>query len=495
MSTRAATRSLAQTLGLGAIALAIGYLLMFLGAMMLLPALVDAATQNSDWAVFVATALVTGFTGTAMALATRGQGRREWDARGAFLLTTLSWVALSVFGSLPFMFSKLHLSFPDALFETVSGLTTTGSTVLVGLDHMARGILFWRSLLCWIGGIGIVVMAMIILPFLRIGGLQLFRAESSDKSEKMFARVSSVAGSVAVAYCTLTLLIALGYAAAGMPGFDAVNNAMTTIATAGYSTHDSSFAFYKSNAILWISIFSMLAGALPMTLYVQMIFRRRLSLWKESQVRRYLLYFLVVALSIAAWQVFKNHMNVGDAVTQSLFNVASIMSTTGYVSTDYSQWGAYPIAAILFVTFIGGCTGSTAGGMKFFRLEILWIGARRHALHLIRPHMVTADLYNGKPLPPDVIPSVLAFLFAFILTIVTITIGLSLCGLDFVTSLSATATAFSNVGPGFGPIIGPVGNFSSLPDAAKLLLSADMILGRLEIFTVVILFVPAFWRW
>jgi trk system potassium uptake protein TrkH len=473
----------------------VGVLLSALGVAMLLPAAVDIASNDADWRVFAVSSMVTIFVGGSLVLSMRGANdERRLGLREAFLLTVMSWTLVSLFGAVPFLFSNIGVDMADAVFEAVSGITTTGSTVLTNLDRMPRGVLLWRSILQWIGGIGIVVTAIALLPLLQVGGMQLFRTESSDRSDKLFPRLQQVATALVGAYLGLTTLCAVSLWAAGMNLFDAVNHAMTSLATGGYSTHDASIGFFRSALIEGIIVVFMLLGGITFTVHVRALRMGPAAYVRDEQVRLFLALVAAATLSIAAWTVLTQDMAIHDAIRGALFNVVSIITTTGYASTDYALWGAYPVAAFYFLTFVGGCTGSTAGGMKIFRFQVLYAVAHQQLMQLLAPHRVTVPRVQDKEIESSVAISVLGFFFFYALTFAVIALALSVFGLDLVTALSGAATAIGNVGPGLGPIIGPAGNFAALPDGAKWVLSAGMLLGRLEFVTVFVLLTRAFWR-
>lgn len=472
-----------------------GVLLCSLAALMLLPAGADLVVANPDWRTFVLASSFTGFVGVSLTLASRGDQPLQLDLRQVFLLTSVSWVSLAAFAALPFNHMTVQLDYADAFFEAISGLTTTGSTVLVGLDTMPPGILLWRSLLQWLGGVGIIVMAILVLPFLRVGGMQLFRAESSERSAKVVARPAQLVAYIVLIYVALTAICAIAYRAAGMTSFDAINHAMTTLSTGGYSTHDVSFSAFQNPATHWIGTVFMLSGALPFVAYIRTLQRWREPIWRDRQVRALVGFLMVLSLAAATWYSVSSDVGFAEALKLTAFNVTSIVTTTGYASADYQTWGALVTGIFFFLTFVGGCTGSTSGAVKVFRYQVLLIVARSYLLNLLRPSSVIVSRYQGRALPDDIAPSVLAFIFVYLASVVVLTLGLAAFQLDFLTSLSGAATALGNVGPGLGPIIGPAGNFSSLPDGAKWLLSAGMLLGRLELFTVLVLFQREFWHW
>jgi len=473
--------------------LIIGILLSALAVSMIVPAVVDAMSNNPDWHVFTISAGVTLFVGVAMALTTRSGGLRL-SVRQAFVMTSLSWLVITLFAALPLAFSELNLSFTDAFFEAMSGITTTGSTVITGLDTAPPGILLWRALLQWLGGIGIIVMAIAIFPMLRVGGMQLFRMESSDHSDKAMPRATQIAGSIGVIYLVLTLIWAFAYWLAGMSGFDAIAHAMTTIATGGFSTKDGSIGAIDNFGVDVIATLGMIMGGLPFILYLKVAQGNPSALWNDSQVQWFLSIIIGIVLSVTLWLWLSTGLDPVQALRYSSFNVVSIITGTGYATSDYGQWGSFAVPVFFFIMFIGGCAGSTTCGIKIFRFQVLYSAARTQIHHLLQPHGVFIPYYNRRPISEEVIISVLSFFFVFGLSFALLAISLGLLGLDFLTAISSAASAISNVGPALGPIAGPSGTFQSMPDAAKWLLSAGMLLGRLELFTVIVLFTRSFWR-
>ena len=450
-----------------------------------------------------ATAAVWAFLGTGgacllLALPAFITGRKEplWlSSRQMYLVTTVSWCVVSLAGAIPLYIGLPGTTFTDALFESVSGVTTTGSTVLAGLDTMARGILLWRGLLQWLGGIGIIVLAIAILPYLRIGGMRLFQTESSDWSEKRLPRIHNLIWTIGVVYLGISGLTALSYWLAGMGVFDAIVHSMTTVATGGYANYDASMGHFSDNPLmLWLGSLFMLLSALPFLLYVSLLHGQVMPLVMDRQVRGFLLFVVVIAVVLSLQRSIAEHESIFDALTHSTFNVISIITTTGYASEDYTTWGNFAVTVFFYLTFVGGCSGSTAGAIKIFRFQIGFMMLRNQLRQMRHVQGVFTNFYNNRYVTDDIVRSVIAFSFYFALTVAIIALSLSMCGLDFVTSLSAAATAVGNVGPGLGDIIGPAGNFSSLPDAAKWSLTLGMLLGRLEIMTVLILLTPTFWR-
>lgn len=478
------------------VAYLVGGMLLPLALLMLIPAAVDVVLDSPDWKAFVLSSAVTGGAGAIATWCARCELNAGLTIRQAFVVTPMAWFAICLFASLPLYFSDygpLRDSFTNAFFEATSGITTTGSTVIVGLDGAPPGILLWRALLQWAGGIGIIATAIAILPALGVGGMQLFRTESSDRSEKVMPRVRQIATAIGAIYILLTICCALAYWIAGMSAFDAVAHALTTISTAGYSTSDSSLGNWDDAAIQWIAVTFMVAGAIPFVLYVRLL-RRDLAVLRNSQVRIFIGFLAAVIAVLALWLVASERYAPGDALRHAAVNVVSVVTTTGFATTDYMLWGNAAIGLFFGLTFIGGCTGSTTGGIKIFRFEVMAAMLRLHFLRLIYPRGVFTRAYGGKVLTDDVVVSVVVFFCLYFLCYSALTIALMAFNLDFLTSASGAVTALSNVGPGLGPIIGPAGNFSSLPDGAKWLLSFGMLLGRLELFTVLMLFVPQFWR-
>lgn len=471
----------------------IGVMLIIIAVAMLLPAVADLVDGNDDWPVFLAAAAVTLFVGVSLTL-TNKIGALTLNLRQAFLLTTLTWVVVVAFGALPFAFSSLSLSYADGFFEAMSGLTTTGSTVIVGLDKAPPGIHLWRGLLSWMGGIGIIAMAIAVLPALRIGGMQLFRLESSDKSEKVMPRAPQIAAGIGLIYLVFSVICALLYWIGGMTGLEAVVHAMTTLATGGFSTADASFGYFDSVFIECVGIVFMLLGGMTFTLFLRVQQGDWRAMLRDTQTQWYLGLAAGFTAAITLWHWAVNGAQFGYALRHSAFNVVSILTTTGFVSTDYSLWGPLPVMLIFILTFIGGCSGSTSGAIKIFRFQVLFEIGRAYVRSALAPNAVFIPKYNRRQITESVMQSVLAFIALYLFTFVLSAAGLALCGLDLVTALSGAATALGNVGPGLGDIIGPAGTFAPLPDAAKWILSATMLLGRLELVTVVVVLSRSFWR-
>jgi trk system potassium uptake protein TrkH len=470
-----------------------GILIATLGVLMTLPSMVDAATGHADWQAFALSALLTLFVGGGLVLTNR-MDRYRMNLRQAFIMTTLCWIMAATFGALPMAFSTVGLSYTDAFFEAMSGITTTGSTVIAGLDLAPHGLLLWRALLQWLGGIGIVITALAVLPMLRVGGMQLFRTEGAEGQEQILPRAAAQMGGIGVAYVLMTIAVAAALWLAGMSGFDAVVHAMTSIATGGFSTHDGSVGFYESATIRWILIVAMILGSLPFVYYVDLLRGRAGPMVRDSQVKWFLGILGGNVLLISLWLWLAAGQTPTGALTLSAFHVVSIMTGTGFFTEDFNVWGGLPLVMLTALMFVGGCAGSTTSGIKVFRFQVAYQVAKVQIARLLQPHGVFLPYFNRRPIADDVAIAVVGFFFAYVACFIVLALALGLYGLDFLTSLSGAATAISNVGPGLGEQIGPPGTFAALPDPAKWLLAAGMLLGRLELFTVLVLFMPSFWR-
>ncbi|MFH1806070.1 MAG: TrkH family potassium uptake protein [Pseudomonadota bacterium] len=471
-------------------------MVIIIGGAMVVPAMVDLYYDNTDWQIFAQAAAITIGLGGMVCLACRSDIGPRVSPRQGYVLTAFSWIAVSVTGALPLWFSSLDLSFTDAVFETVSGLTTTGSTVLTGLDDMAPGLLVWRSLLQWLGGIGIIVTALALLPMMRVGGMQLFQMESSDRSEKLSPRIREMCLQIVLIYGILSLICMVLYRVFGMSWFDAINHGMSTLATGGYSTSDMSFAKFDSSlALHWVGTVFMIAGALPFTAYAVLVRKRSFApMMHNTQIR---LLLLIIAFFTALLTIRLLHISDDGflrSVTMAAFNLVSVITTTGFASGDYLEWGPAAIMLFFFATFIGGCAGSTSGGFKMFRLYVVFSGLRAHFTRLRSPSAVVVSHIDNHEITSDIYNAVTVYVFFLAISYIGVSVALGLAGLDLVTAMSAAATALANVGPGLGSVIGPAGNFQPLPDSAKWVLNVAMVLGRLEFETLLVLLLPAFWR-
>jgi len=476
---------------MGTVALTIGRLLVVLSVIMSIPGIM-AEFNNGVSGPFLGTALATAVCGGALWLYYRHTEIRV-TPRTAFFLTGSVWLVISLVSAIPLLMIS-HIHYVDAMFETVSAITTTGSTVLVGLDETPPSLLLWRSLLQWLGGLGFIVMSVALMPVLGVGGMRLFKSESSDWTDKSMPRVQGMAGAITSLYVSLTALCALSYFVFGMDVFDAINHSMTTLSTGGFSTHDRSFEFFETLDLQVVAVIFMLLGSLPFSLVVRTLRGRRDVLFYDEQVRGFLLFVVLMIAAMFTWLALTTDRPRDVALVQAAFAVVSVVTTTGFVSDDYGSWGSFAFLVFFYLMFVGGCSGSTAGAMKIFRFQLAYRLYKAQMLSLVHPRGIFRLRYNNVSVRPEIVRSLVGFSVAFFAIIAVSAIGLSTMGLDPITSLTAAITATTNVGPGLGPIVGPVGNFSGLPDAAKWVLSLDMLLGRLEIMPITVLMLAHFWR-
>ena len=377
----------------------------------------------------------------------------------------------------------------------MSGITTTGATVITDLESTPKSILLWRAIMQWLGGIGIIVMAITILPLLKVGGMQLFKMEGPLSAEKILPRTLEVATILIVTYFSLTFLCAFFYWFFGMTIFDSVAHSMTTLATGGFSTHNKSIGFFSNSNIEIVASIFIILGSIPFITYLKFI-KGNKKIFKEDVQIKGFINILIISIIIMVTYLFiiNNEMNFFENLRISFFNVISILSGTGYVTDDFGLWGNFSLIFFLFLMFIGGCAGSTACGIKIFRLQMLLIFLKNQLVKLISPNSVILIKYNNQKISDDFIKSVITFIFSFLFIFLIIALLLSITGLDFLTAISGAASAISNVGPGLGDVIGPNGNYKNIPDISKWILAFGMLLGRLELFAVLVLFFPSFWR-
>ena len=471
----------------------IGILVIFLGLTMFAPLIVDLGEDNGHWPVFATSAAITIVSGGFLALASSNGTHIGLDIQKTFLLTTLVWVVLSIFASIPFLLGFTNANIVDAIFEAVSGITTTGSTVLSELDKLPKGLLLWRGILQWLGGIGIIVVAMVFLPELRVGGMQIFRAEGFDTLGRILPRATTIAFQISIIYVGITIACGLAYVLAGMNFFDAVVHAFTTVATGGFSNYDDSFSVF-SWKVEYVAILFMILSALPFVRYVQLINGQGTAVFKDPQVKTF--FVLICALVLLSTLVLSLQLNLSLELVfrKALFNITSIITGTGYASTNYMLWGGFLVSLLFFVGLVGGCAGSTTCSVKIFRYQIVFASIASQLKRIQSPNGIFIPRYQGRQISDDILNSVLTFFVVFFASLGILAALLSLTGLDLITSLSGAAAALGNIGPGLGETIGPDGNFSSLNKTAKWLLVAGMLIGRLELMAVYILFTLKFWR-
>jgi len=468
----------------------LGILQIILGIFMLIPIFVQFFFKEIDSSFFGAS-IITIIFGTLFFLSNLDHDRKL-NLQQAFLLTALSWLSIAIFGSLPLIFSEVNFSFTNAFFESMSGITTTGSTIIPNLEEMPKAILLWRAILQWLGGIGIIVMAITLMPIMNVGGMQLFKISNSDSSEKILPKSKEIALRLIYIYSGLTTICAISYKILGMNTFDSITHSMTTIATGGFSNYNESIGFFNSFSIEISAMIFIILGSLPFIAYIKFLNGNRKIFISDIQIRTFLKIILISILILSIY-LFLNKSSELNFRTV-LFNVISILTGTGYVNAQFDNWGGFPLIIFIGLMFIGGCAGSTTCGIKIFRFQILYSFVLNQLKKIIYPKGVFVLKYNQSPVDDKFTASIISFIYMYLVIFFTITALLSLTGLDFITSISGAATSISNVGPGLGSTIGPNGNFSSLPDISKWILSFGMILGRLELFAILVLFLPSFWR-
>ena len=468
----------------------LGILQIILGIFMLIPIFVQFFFNEIDSSFFSAS-IITIIFGTLFFLSNLDHDKKL-NLQQAFLLTALSWLSIAIFGSLPLIFSEVNFSFTNAFFESMSGITTTGSTIIPNLEEMPKAILLWRAILQWLGGIGIIVMAITLMPIMNVGGMQLFKISNSDSSEKILPKSKEIALRLIYIYSGLTTLCAISYKILGMNTFDSITHSMTTIATGGFSNYNESIGFFNSFSIEISAMIFIILGSLPFIAYIKFLNGNRRIFFSDIQIRTFLKIILISILILSIYLFLDKSSELNFRTV--LFNVISILTGTGYVNAQFDNWGGFPLIIFIGLMFIGGCAGSTTCGIKIFRFQILYSFVLNQLKKIIYPKGIFVLKYNQSPVDDKFTASIISFIYMYLVIFFVITALLSLTGLDFITSISGAATSISNVGPGLGSTIGPNGNFSSLPDISKWILSFGMILGRLELFAILVLFLPSFWR-
>ena len=468
----------------------LGILQIILGIFMLLPIIIQFFYSEIDSSFFGA-ALVTTIFGILFFLSNLDHDKKL-NLQQAFLLTSLSWLSIAIFGSLPFIFSNIEFSITNAFFESMSGITTTGSTIIPNLENMPKGILFWRAILQWLGGIGIIVMAITLMPIMNVGGMQLFKISNNDSSEKILPKSKEIAIRLIYIYFGLTALCAISYKILGMNVFDSMTHSMTTIATGGFSNYNESIGFFDSVYIEISAMIFIILGSLPFIAYIKFLSGNRGIFFSDIQIKTFIKTIAFSAILLIVYLILNNSSNLD--IRSIFFNVISILTGTGYVNAQFDNWGGFPLLLFLGLMFIGGCAGSTTCGVKILRIQSLWSFVGNQLKKIIYPKGIFVLKYDKNPIDNKFVSSIISFIYMYLIIFFIITALLSLTGLDFITSISGAATSISNVGPGLGSVIGPNGNFSSLPDISKWILTLGMILGRLELFAILVLFLPSFWR-
>ena len=470
----------------------LGILQMILGISMIFPIIIQIIFEELD-SSFVSASIITIIFGTLFFLSNI-ENDRKINLQQAFLLTSLSWLSVAIFGSLPFVFSDLNLSITDSFFESMSGITTTGSTIITDLSLTPKSILLWRAILQWLGGIGIIVMAITLMPTMNVGGMQLLKVSSSDASEKILPKTKEIAIRLIIIYVVLTFFCAFFYKIFGMEFFDSLTHSMTTIATGGFSNYNDSIGHFNNFKIEITSMIFIVLGSIPFIAYIKYLSGKKNIFFNDTQIKSFIKIIFFSILILFLYLTFFNK-NFSEISLRSIsFNVISILTGTGYVTQKFDSWGNFPLFYFLILMFIGGCAGSTTCGIKIFRVQILFLFLKNQLKKIIYPRGIFITKYDNNNVNEKFMASIISFIYLYIIIFFVIAALLSLSGLDFTTSISGAATSISNVGPGLGELIGPNGNFSLLPNFSKWVLSFGMILGRLELFAILVLFLPSFWR-
>lgn len=471
----------------------VGLMVMTLGLAMALPMVVDIAEGRGHWQVFLQSGLLTTLIGAVLALSCDNSAREGLTIRQSFILTTSVWAILPFFGALPFILGATGASFTDAYFEAMSGLTTTGTTVFVGLDDLPAGLLLWRGLLQWLGGLGIVIVALVFLPIMRVGGMQFFTSEGFDTFGKVLPRAVDISRGVISVYLALTLMCVVSYLAFGLSVFDATAHALTTVSSGGFSTRDASFGAFAAPAQYACVVF-MILGTLPFVRLMQGLRGNLMPLFRDPQAQTYLRWIAYAVAAVALYELAVSGTLTEAAFRERMFNVVSIFSGTGYGDGDVTAWGAGPFVILVLVGAIGGCTGSTGCSVKVFRYQVLFSAIGMQLNRIFYPHSVQLIRHGGRPVEADVLHSVMALMTMYVVLFGLFTVSLELVGLSFNEALTGAWTAIFNIGPAFGEAVGPTGAVDAFPAAAKWLMITAMLVGRLEVIAVLVLVLPAFWR-
>lgn len=472
----------------------IGFILVFLSIFMIFPVIISIIYGQTDTIPLFASFVITLASGGILYLFTKGHRREDVKHREAFIIVTLTWIIMSFFGSLPYLLTGTFDSLTNAYFESMAGFTTTGASVLNNIEIVPKGVLFWRSMTQWIGGMGIIVFALAILPILGTGGMQLFKAEVPEISvDKFRPRIIDTAKALWIIYLTLTATNAILLYTAGMELYDAVCHAFTTMATGGFSTKNASIAAFSNPLIELITSFFMFLAAINYSLYFYVFKGNFMKLWKSDEFKFYIAVttIAVIIVTINLWG--SSDIDLTESFRYSLFQVVSIMTTTGYVTADYEKWAPLGQISLIVLMFFGGMIGSTGGGIKQVRILLMIRQGYREIYQLIHPRAVTSVKLDDKFLDKEILGSIWGLIFLFLGICTIASIGISATGMDIITSSTTVISAMSNVGPAYG-IAGPTENYSSIPLVGKWILIFCMLMGRLEIYTVLILFVPHFWK-
>ena len=470
----------------------LGMLQIILGIFMIIPIIIQYVYGEFD-SSFIIASIITLIFGILFVISNLDYDKKI-NLHQAFLLTSLSWITIAIFGALPLFFSKLNLSFTDAFFESMSGITTTGSTIIINLENAPKSILLWRALLQWLGGIGIIVMAITLMPIMNVGGMLLFKVLNTDSTNEILPSSKEISIKLIIIYVILTLICGFSYKIFGMNIFDSLTHSMTTIATGGFSNYNESIGYFDNIKIELTAIFFIILGSIPFIAYIKFMSGNKKIFLSDSQIKTFIKLIILSIVILFCYLLIKDNNFSLSNIRSVSFNVISILTGTGYVTQGFDKWGSFPLFYFLILMFIGGCAGSTTCGVKIFRIQILYKFIINQLKKVIYPRGIFIIKYENNTVNDKFLASIISFIYLYIIIFFVLTALLSLTGLDFVTSISGAATSISNVGPGLGSAIGPNGNFYQLPDVSKWILSTGMILGSLELFAILVLFLPSFWR-
>ncbi len=471
----------------------IGQMLVVLGAFLVIPAFVDLIAENGNAGAFFQSALISFGIGSMLVLATRNRVSGGFDVQQAYVLTTFAWILVSFFGCLPFMLGAPGLGFTDAYFESVSGITTTGASVIVGLDALPAGMNLWRGMLNSIGGLGIAFVAMIFLPIMRVGGMQFFKVQGYDTLGKLLPRASDIALSLLGVYAGLTVACIATYSALGMTTLDAVVVGMATIATGGFAPMDASFSKYPG-AMEYAGILFMFLGSLPYIRFVQMVAGDPRPLWRDSQMRAMFRWILGAALIVTIWRVMSVDAPIEETFRRSLFNLLSIMSTTGFGSGDFASWGGFALIVAFLVGLIGGCSGSSSAALSVFRVQVILSALQSQIRQIRSPNRIVPVKYDGRSVDDETLDALVFYTATYIVLMGTFSVLMTLVGLDTQSALFAVWASLGNIGYAIGPLTAPTATFRDFPEAAKWVMIMAMLLGRMALLAFLVLVLPQFWR-
>lgn len=470
-----------------------GFILTILGMCMLVPYGFEIYSGYAGQSAFLTSAAVTIFIGLSLFLSNAAKIEKI-SLRQGYLVTVVCWISVSLFAALPFALGNLDLDLASSVFEGVSGITGTGATIMTDVESLPRAVLLWRSILNGLGGIGIVIFAVAMLPFLGIGGMQVFQREQSDAGEKFMPKFGDIAKWIIIVYLSLVILCAVILSLCGMSRFDAVNHAFSAVATSGFSTKNTSISYFDNALIEFVLSVFMILGALPITVYILLLRNGDVDAFRLGQVKYFLRRVLILILILAVWLSWHNDVHFFKALRLSMFNVISVITTTGLASADYLEWGGWTVVFFTLLSLHGGCIGSTTGSIKVMRWQVLNAYLKKLMSSMIEPNRVIPVRTYDVSVDNNVVTSVFVYILLFLMSIAFMALTLNFMGYDFTTSVSSAVSIITNTGPGISKAIGPMGNFAFFSPAAKYVLSFGMLLGRLEIITILVIFTKSFWK-